>query len=139
MDERGEALTYIRNTLDKRTIGQNHDSRVLKLARFLMTSTYPEEDALTFLAPHFIPDTELNNWYNNNSKKIYELRKQSPKDYRTDRYDLENDIIELHSSKWLQNAVICEQLFPLNPEALDATLVVKSLYRLANNSYNDSL
>lgn len=139
MDERGEALSYIRDTLDKRTIGHTHDSRVLKLTRFLMASTYPEDDALTFLAPYFIPDTELNNWYKVNSKKISELRKQSPKDRRTDRYDLEDDISELRSSKWLENATTCEQLFPFNPEALEASLAVKSLYQLANNDYTDSL
>ncbi len=55
METRGnEALTFMRETLDKQRTGTTPKNRVLTMAGFFMTSSYDSEDPLVELAP-FIP------------------------------------------------------------------------------------
>lgn len=138
VDETQETLSYVRGVLDKRQHDTNYALRVSKLVGFLMSSEYGEEDVLSSLSPFMPNGTGIDDWYEKNQDRMKELMRQDPRGRMTDRFDIEEEAQAVgEGSKWYQNTVEVRRLFPLQDEVIEASLVVKLLYKEANDDYHD--
>ncbi len=139
--ETHETLSYMRSCLDKKRVGSTTAERVSKIAAFFMSSSFDQDDILHSISCYFPKNDELKSWYLSNLVRIKRLCKESPNDYFSDRYDLEEDLSRYkNSSIWIHNAENGVKVMPLNPEVNEASMMIKILYEEAifAHDHNDS-
>lgn len=125
-----EVLRYLRSSLDKKQVNCTSAERISKIANFFMSSSFDKDDILTTISPFFPKSDEIIPWYKDNAIEIQRLRRQDPKNYFTDRFDLEEESLKYqNSSIWMYNAQEGLKLMPLESEVNEAVLVVKILYK----------
>lgn len=130
--EANETLSYMRSCLDKKQVGSTTADRVSKIASFFMSSSFDQDDILHSISSYFPKNDELESWYLSNSRQVKKLSKESPNDYFSDRYDLEEDLSGYkNSSIWLNNVENGLKIMPLDPEVNEASMIVKILYKEA--------
>lgn len=132
----------MRSCLDKKQIGSTTAERVSKIASFFMSSSFDQDDILHSISYYFPKNNELESWYLSNLRQIKKLSKESPKDYFSDRYDLEEDLSRYkNSSIWVYNAENGIKIMPLDPEVNEASVMIKMLYKEAifAHEHNDAL
>ncbi len=130
--EANETLSYMRSCLDKKQVGSTTAERVSKIASFFMSSSFDQDDILHSISSYFPKNDELESWYIANSFEIRRLSKESPKNYYSDRFDLEEELSAYkNSSIWLHNVENGLKIMPLDPEVSEASMIVKMLYKEA--------
>ncbi len=140
MGELYEALEFMRDTLYSNSLGVTRTRRISTLAKFFMSSNFQDDDPLVEIVEYFPKSTEIEGWVSNNQRKISSLRRENPRDYFTNRYDLEELIDDRFAkSRWIENCQHGSRLLPFNEEVAEATIVVKLLYEQADRERQNNL
>lgn len=133
-------LSRIRHIIDARTVGSTTVTRTTHLLQYLYEVAEPRtsyDDPLTYLLDYLPRVNDLDKWVEDNEPMIDELKRQDPRDWHTDRYDLEQDIAPFATSAWMQTSIEACRMMSLSPELVRANIALKMLYRQASQDYSD--
>ena len=133
-------LHTLRNLCDSKAVGSTKATRTTKILTYLFEvsqGSVTPEDPLHSLEDYLPSLDELPSWIDRNLDSIEKLNHQDPRDYMTDRYDLDEYTAQFSESAWLRTSYETRRILSLNPDIERANVALRLLYLEAYTNRND--